>query len=118
MSAATSRRSRRTSPGSSQQILVKDNEFVAAGAPLVRLDPADFVAAVSHARAELQAKQGMVENLQAKQVMQHSVIAGAEADLASKQALAAFAAQDADRYRSLALTAAGSRQDDSAGCCR
>jgi membrane fusion protein, multidrug efflux system len=95
-----------------QQILAKDNDYVEAGQPLVRLDPNDFVAAVSHARAELQAKQGMVENLQAKLVMQKSVIAGAEADLASKQAQAAFAAQDSERYRSLAMTAAGSRQDD------
>ena len=94
-----------------QQILVADNEYVRAGQPLVRLDPADFAAAQSHAQAVLQARQATIANLQAKRTLQHSVIAGAEADLAAKQAQAVFTGQEAERYRSLALTAAGSRQD-------
>ncbi|MFL5255218.1 MAG: HlyD family secretion protein [Rhodopila sp.] len=95
-----------------QQILVTDNQYVDAGQPLLRIDPSDYAAAVGHARAELRAKQGNVDNLEAKRRLQLSLIGGAEADLAARQAQAAFAAQDAERYRSLAMTAAGSRQDD------
>ena len=94
-----------------QQILIADNQYVRAGQPLVRLDPADFAAAQNHTQAVLQARQAAIANLVAKRVLQHSTIAGAEADLAAKQAQAVFAAQEAERYRSLALTAAGSRQD-------
>jgi membrane fusion protein (multidrug efflux system) len=95
-----------------QQILVTDNQYVQAGQPLIRLDPADFAAALSHAQAVLQARQATVADLQAKRVLQRSVIAGAEADLAAKQAQAVFTTQDAERYRSLAATAAGSRQNE------
>ena len=93
-----------------RQVLVADNQHVEAGQTLVRLDPDDFQAALTHANAVLQSRQAALANLQAKRVLQHSIIAGAQADLAAKQAQAEFAAEDAERYRSLALTAAGSRQ--------
>ena len=93
-----------------RQILVADNQHVDAGQTLVRLDPDDFQAALTHASAVLQSRQAALANLQAKRVLQHSIIAGAQADLVAKQAQAQFAAEDAERYRSLALTAAGSRQ--------
>jgi membrane fusion protein (multidrug efflux system) len=94
-----------------KEVLVRDNEHVQAGQRLIRLDPADFIAALHHARAVLQARQAAIADLLAKQQLQHSIIAGAEADLAAKKADAAFRTQDAERYRSLALTAAGSRQN-------
>jgi membrane fusion protein, multidrug efflux system len=94
-----------------QEILVDDNQFVQAGQLLVRLDANDFHAALSHAAAVLQARTAAVGNLQAKQVLQQSIIAGAAADLTAKQARAVFAEQDAARYHSLAMTAAGSQQD-------
>ncbi|HET8996215.1 MAG TPA: biotin/lipoyl-binding protein, partial [Acetobacteraceae bacterium] len=93
-----------------QQILVRDNQHVHAGQTLIRLDPQDFQAALQHAEAVLQAREAALANLVAKRVLQHSVIAGADADLAAKQAQAAFTAEDAARYHTLALTAAGSRQ--------
>ena len=91
-------------------VLVADNQRVAAGQTLIRLDPDDFQAALTHADAELQSRQAALANLRAKRVLQHAIIAGAQADLAAKQAQAEFAAEDAERYRALALTAAGSRQ--------
>jgi membrane fusion protein (multidrug efflux system) len=99
-------------PGFIQQILVVDNQYVKAGQPLVRLDPNDYEAALNHAKAVLQARGATVANLQAKRVLQRAVISGAEADLVARQAQAAFATQDAERYHTLALTAAGSRQDE------
>jgi membrane fusion protein (multidrug efflux system) len=93
-----------------QQILVTDNQYVQAGQKLIRLDPADFTASLNHAQAVLQARQATIVNLQATRMLQHSVIAGAGADLAAKQAQAMFAGQEAERYYALALTVAGSRQ--------
>jgi membrane fusion protein (multidrug efflux system) len=95
-----------------QQILVTDNQYVTAGQPLIRLDQADFAAALNHVRAVAEARRYAVADLQAQRVRQASLVAGAEADLVAKQAQAVFASQEADRYRVLATTAAGSRQDD------
>ncbi len=94
-----------------RQVLVTDNQHVQAGQILLRFDPSDFQEALNHAEAVLLAQQAALDNLQARRVQQQSAIDGATADLAAKQAQADFAAQDADRYRALALTAAGSRQN-------
>jgi membrane fusion protein (multidrug efflux system) len=94
-----------------QHILVADNQRVRAGQTLVRLDPDDYQAALSHANAVLKAHVAALANLRAKRVLQQSVIVGAEADLAAKHARSEFTTEDAERYRSLALTAAGSRQN-------
>jgi membrane fusion protein (multidrug efflux system) len=93
-----------------QQILVTDNQRVRAGQVLVRLDPDDYQAALNHAHAVLKASMAALANLRAKRILQHSVVAGAEADLTAKQARAEFADEDARRYQALVLTAAGSRQ--------
>jgi membrane fusion protein (multidrug efflux system) len=93
------------------EILVADNEYVHAGQTLVRLKPDDFQAALRHAQAALEARQAALDNLEARRVLQHSIIAAAQAEVAEKQAQAVFAAKDSERYSSLALTAAGSRQN-------
>lgn len=93
-----------------RRILVRDNQRVEAGQTLVRLDPDDFQAALRHAEAVRQSKVAVLANLAAKRVLQHSMIAQAEADLTAKRAQAEFAAEDATRYRVLASTAAASRQ--------
>jgi membrane fusion protein (multidrug efflux system) len=95
-----------------QEILVTDNQYVKAGQPLIRLDPADYAAALSHADAVLMARKAAIANLQAQQALQQSIIAQTQADLAAKLAQAVFSGQEADRYRALATTAAGSRQDE------
>ena len=94
-----------------QQILVSDNQRVRAGETLARLDPNDYQAALGHADAVLKARVAELGNLHAKRVLQGSLIAGAEADLAAREAQADFAAEDAKRYQALAVTAAGSRQN-------
>src|SRR6185437_3927196 len=95
-----------------QEILVTDNQYVKAGQPLIRLDPADYAAALGHAQAVLAARKAAITNLQAQLGLQQSIIAQAQADLVAKQAQAVFSGQEADRYRALASTAAGSRQDE------
>jgi membrane fusion protein, multidrug efflux system len=93
------------------EVLVNDNQRVQAGQLLVQLDRRDFQSALDHAAAVVNARRASLEGLRAKYILQQSTIRQQEADLASKAAQLSFSAQDAERYRSLALTAAGSRQD-------
>ena len=92
-------------------ILVTDNQHVDAGQLLVRLDERDVRAAADHAEAVLEGSNATLTSLRARYVMQQSTIRQAGADLAAKMAQSNFASKDAARYRTVALTGAGSRQD-------
>lgn len=92
------------------QILVDDNQRVRAGQVLVRLDNRDFQAAKDHAEAVVKARRAALDNLKAKYTLQESAIRQAKADLEAKTAEATFTSQDAERYRRLLPTSAGSRQ--------
>nr|WP_294528735.1 HlyD family secretion protein [uncultured Rhodopila sp.] len=93
------------------EVLVTDNQPVQAGQVLIRLDPRDYQAALDHAAAVVNARRAALDGLRAQSILQQSTIRQQEADVASKTAQMNFTAQDAERYRSLAVTAAGSRQD-------
>jgi membrane fusion protein, multidrug efflux system len=93
------------------QILVTDNQYVHAGQLLIRLDARDFNAALDHAQAIADQRQAALAGLQAKYVLQQQMISKAEADLAAKAARATFAGADAVRYRDLAATTFGTRQN-------
>jgi membrane fusion protein (multidrug efflux system) len=92
-------------------VLVTDNQRVQAGQVLVRLDQRDFQAALDHATAVVAARQAALAGLRAQYILQQSTIRQETADLAGKAAQLDFATLDAARYSSLAVTAAGSRQD-------
>jgi membrane fusion protein (multidrug efflux system) len=92
-------------------ISVTDNQRVAAGQLLVRIDPRDYHAALDHARAVVAARVSALASLRAQSVLQHSIIQQAAAELDAKTAQATFAHADALRYATLARTPAGSRQD-------
>jgi membrane fusion protein (multidrug efflux system) len=93
------------------QILAGDNEYVRAGQPLIRLDDRDFRAAVDRASAIVTAREAKIASLLARAVLQQTTIRQAKADLDGKTAQAAFAREEDIRYRQLALTSAGSRQN-------
>jgi len=93
------------------EILVKDNQRVDAGQLLVRLDARDFRAALDRAQAAFDQRQAALAGLEAKHALQQTMIRQAEADLAAKSAHASFAGEDAVRYRDLAATSYGSRQN-------
>ena len=93
------------------QILAADNEYVHTGQPLIRLDDRDFRAAVDRATAIVAARQTTLASLEARELLQQSTIRQAKADLDGKAAQAAFAKEDDARYRELALSSAGSRQN-------
>ncbi len=92
-------------------IPVSDHQLVKAGQLLLRLDPRDYQAALRHAQANVAGAAAVRNSLEAQLTLQQAVIAQMAADLAVKSAQADFTATDADRYRSLASTAAASRQD-------
>src|SRR5215471_5816165 len=93
------------------EILVADNQHVTAGQLLIRLDDRDYRAALDHAQAIADQRQAALAGLEAKYVLQQSMIRQAEADLAAKTARATFANQDAVRYHDLAATTFGTRQN-------
>ncbi len=98
-------------PGYIAAVLVQDNQSVRAGQVLVRLDRRDYQATEDRARAIVEDSRAALDSLHAQVGEQQAVIAQDDADIAGKIAQASFAEQDADRYRDLARTAAGSRQE-------
>ncbi len=93
------------------EIPVADNQHVEAGQLLVRLDDRDVRAAIDRAQAIVQEREATLDGLHARYLLQQSIIRQAQADLAAKLARASFAGADALRYRSLAVTNVGTRQD-------
>lgn len=68
------------------EVLVNDNQLVAAGDPLVRLDPRDFEIALSYARANLATRQAEKAEAEARLLQQDSLIAAAQAAVEARQA--------------------------------
>jgi membrane fusion protein (multidrug efflux system) len=93
------------------EILVTDNQRVEAGQLLVRLDDRDVRAAADHAKAVLEQRTATLAGLRAKYELQESAIQQAAAELDAKAAQAAFAKLEAERYRTLARSDYGSRQN-------
>jgi membrane fusion protein, multidrug efflux system len=94
-----------------EEILVKDNDYVRAGQPLIRLDDRDFRATLDHAAAVIGERRATLGSLQARAQAQQSIIQQAVADVDAKAAQATFAEADDSRYRRLAETGSGSRQN-------
>lgn len=75
------------------EILVRDNQWVRAGQPLIRIDPEDYVQAVDAAQADVEAASaGLAEQTSQK----------ALASANTRAAAAAIRAADAERERALA----------------
>jgi membrane fusion protein (multidrug efflux system) len=92
------------------EVPVNDNQPVKAGQVLARIDDRDLRTALDQASADREAAEHKVANLAAQVQLQQSLINEAEAQLASAEAAASFAAQDQKRYADLAHTGAGSVQ--------
>ena len=88
------------------QVLVSDNQQVAAGQPLVRIDPRSYQAGAEQAQATVGAREADVQTAEAQLAQQQAAIAQARAQLASARSGAAFAAGEVERYRPLAASGA------------
>ena len=92
------------------EVLVNDNPAGEDRAGPARIDDRDLRTALDQAIADREAAEHKVANLAAQLQLQQSLITEAEAQLASAEAAATFAAQDQKRYSDLAHTGAGSVQ--------
>jgi membrane fusion protein (multidrug efflux system) len=84
------------------QILVRDNQHVAAGQPLVRIDPEDYRQAVMAAEADLDSAKATLSQQDAQQDLAKANVRAAEATIRSSDAESARAAADNRRYAQLA----------------
>jgi membrane fusion protein, multidrug efflux system len=98
-------------------VLVEDNQPVAAGQVLARIDPRDLQTALEQATADVDNAQADIDNLVAQIALQQSLIAQADATIVADQAAVAYAKQDVDRNHQLvgsgAVTVKSTQQADS-----
>jgi membrane fusion protein (multidrug efflux system) len=93
------------------QVLVKDNERVATGQVLARIDDRDFRVALDQAKADVAAAEATITSKQAQLDVQQAVINAAKATLDVDRAVVTFAVQEDKRYTDLAATGYGSVQN-------
>jgi membrane fusion protein, multidrug efflux system len=99
-------------PGYLTAVPVTDNQHVAAGQVIARIDERDYRNALAEARAQVAAARASIETIDAQTGVQRAQIRASEAQLHQTQAALVFARQQATRYQALAATAiAGTVQD-------
>ncbi len=92
------------------EVLVSDNQHVAAGTVLARIDDRDFRTALDQAKADVASGEAEIHNMEAKIAQQQAVIDQAKAAVAADEAGLTFARQNAKRYRDLQQTGYGTTQ--------
>jgi membrane fusion protein (multidrug efflux system) len=99
-------------PGYLTAVPVTDNQHVAAGDVIVRIDERDYRNALAVAEAQVAAAQATIETIEAQIVVQQAQIRANQAQVDQAQAALVFAQQQAKRYQDLAKTQlAGTVQD-------
>jgi membrane fusion protein (multidrug efflux system) len=84
-----------------QEVLVRDNEQVKAGQPLVRINPQDSHAAADQARAQVAQGEASVLQIDAQIRQQRAQIAVADAQVLGARTTLAHAQTQVDRYEPL-----------------
>lgn len=84
-----------------EEVLVRDNQDVQAGQPLVRIDPRDYRAQAEQYQAQIDIAHANADAVRAQIAEQESVVDQARAQLAAARDNAAFAAGEARRYAPL-----------------
>ena len=90
---------------------VTDNEHVAAGDIIARIDDRDYRVALEQARAQVTAAQAGVRNIDAQMDVQQAQINANEARVNEAQAALVFAREQAARYQELVQKGAGTVQN-------
>jgi membrane fusion protein (multidrug efflux system) len=90
---------------------VTDNEHLAAGGVIARIDDRTYRAALAQAMAQVAAARANIENIDAQLDMQQAQISADQAQVDKSQAALVFAQQQASRYAYLAHTIAGTVQN-------
>jgi len=90
---------------------VSDNQHVAAGDVIARIDDRDYRIALEQAEAQVAAAQASIENIDAQLEVQQAQIRANEAQVEQAQAALVFAEQQNARYQDLAQKGSGSIQN-------
>ncbi len=93
-----------------EQVAVTDNQRVAAGELLVKLDDRDYRAALARAEAAAEAQRATLANLDATRRLQLAIIAQARAGITAADAEVKRAHDDEVRFRDLSAHSAASVQ--------
>ncbi|MGH6710534.1 MAG: HlyD family secretion protein [Bradyrhizobium sp.] len=93
------------------KVLVRDNERVATGQVLARIDDRDFRVALDQAKADVTAAEAAIASKRAQLEVQQTVIDAARATLDVDVAAQTFSRQENKRYTDLAATGYGSIQN-------
>jgi membrane fusion protein (multidrug efflux system) len=90
---------------------VTDNQHVAAGDVIARIDDRDYRIALDQAQAQVASAQASIQNIDAQINMQQAQISANEAQVGQAQAALVYAQQQAKRYQDLAQTGSGTVQN-------
>jgi membrane fusion protein, multidrug efflux system len=90
---------------------VTDNQHVAAGDVIARIDDRDYRTALDQAEAQVAAAQASIENVDAQLQVQQAQISANQAQVDQAQAALVFAEQQNARYQELAQKGSGSIQN-------
>jgi membrane fusion protein (multidrug efflux system) len=90
---------------------VTDNQHVAAGAVIARIDDRDYRVALDQANAQVAAARASIENIDAQTAVQRAQVEANQAQVDQAKAALVFAQQQAARYEELARKGAGSVQN-------
>ena len=98
-------------PGQISEVAVEDNQVVKAGQLLARLDDGDYLAAQAAAAATLAGTRAELKNLDASIARQAAVIDQTAAATRASSASLKYAQANAQRYRNLSSSGAGTQQE-------
>jgi membrane fusion protein, multidrug efflux system len=90
---------------------VGDNDHIAVGDEIARIDDRDYRIALDQAEAQVAAAQASIENIDAQLQVQQAQIAANEAQVEQAQAALVFAEQQNARYQELAQKGSGTVQN-------
>ena len=90
---------------------ITDNQHVATGDVIARIDDRDYRAALAQAEAQVAAAQASIENIDAQTSVQQAQIGVNQAQVDQAQSGLVFAQQQAARFQGLAQKGSGSVQD-------
>jgi membrane fusion protein (multidrug efflux system) len=83
------------------QVFVLENQAVAAGQPLVRIDARSYDAALAQEAAAIDARKADIEAAQRQVAQQQAVVAESRVRIGAAKVNAAYATGEAERYRTL-----------------
>jgi membrane fusion protein, multidrug efflux system len=98
-------------PGYIRAVPVTDNQHVAAGEVIARIDDRDYRTALAQAEAQVAAAQASIGNIDAQIRVQQAQISSQAAQVDQVQAALVFAQEQAARYEQLAQTGWGTIQN-------